>query len=73
MDGYTATRTIREQQGKHQSCLPIIAMTADAMVGTKQACFDAGMDDYITKPVSMKELASLVGRWGCAARSSQTA
>jgi len=63
MDGYIATKTIRKGQGTRQPRTPIIAMTADAMLGTKQACLDAGMDDYITKPVRIKELAKIIERW----------
>ncbi len=58
MDGYEATRTIRSQLGL--SNLPIIAMTANAMTGDRKTCLEAGMDDYIAKPVSMSEIARVV-------------
>ena len=58
MDGYEATRTIRSQLGL--SNLPIIAMTANAMIGDRETCLEAGMDDYIAKPVSMSEIARVV-------------
>jgi len=51
MDGLTATRLIREA-GKSAEELPIIALTADAMETDKQACFDVGMTDFLTKPVT---------------------
>jgi CheY-like chemotaxis protein len=50
MDGFEAARRIRsQQQGEERT--PIVALTANAMDGDKQRCLDAGMDDYITKPV----------------------
>ena len=52
-DGYQATREIRERLGNQ---IPIIAMTANAMQGDKQKCLDAGMSDYISKPVEMEKL-----------------
>ncbi len=65
MDGYTATRRWREHEaeentGRH---LPIIAMTANAMAGDRQKCLDAGMDDYLPKPVTRSELERCIDRW----------
>jgi len=65
LDGYTATRRWREHEaeqgeGKH---LPIIAMTANAMASDRQRCLDAGMDDYLSKPVSREQLEACLQRW----------
>ncbi len=63
MDGYEATRAIREGEiasGRH---LPIVAMTANAVAGEREHCLAAGMDDYITKPVKMSVLVAVLQRW----------
>jgi signal transduction histidine kinase/CheY-like chemotaxis protein len=62
MDGMTATGKIREQEqggGRHQ---PIVAMTAHAMTGDREKCMEAGMDDYVSKPIRRKELAAVIDR-----------
>ncbi|MCA9069008.1 MAG: response regulator, partial [Planctomycetaceae bacterium] len=56
MDGLKATQTIRERERGTRRHLPIVAMTAHAMKGDKELCLDAGMDDYIAKPIRPKEL-----------------
>jgi len=58
MDGFESTRAIRafEQESGSTSRIPIIAMTADAMDRDRKRCLDSGMDDYLAKPVKLKEL-----------------
>ena len=62
MDGFEATAAIRNLNSAVRG-IPIIAMTANAMAGDRERCIAAGMDDYISKPVSMSELKSTVERW----------
>jgi PAS domain S-box-containing protein len=63
LDGYEATRQIRSWTGDIAR-IPIIAMTANALAGDRQKCLDAGMDDYLTKPLQAEELRVLLERWG---------
>ena len=63
LDGYQATRAIRSQESPGAKRLPIIAMTAHAMEGDRQKCLEAGMDDYIAKPVKRELLRKLLGQW----------
>jgi PAS domain S-box-containing protein len=61
MDGYTATRHIRAHEtGGRQ---PIIAMTAAAIAGERERCLEAGMDDFLTKPMDATRLADTLKRW----------
>ncbi len=60
MNGYEATGAIRKQEEENGDHIPIIAMTAHAMKGDRQSCLDAGMDDYIAKPIRSAELFRLV-------------
>ena len=55
MDGWTATRTIKANARLQH--IPIIALTAHAMVGDKERALEAGCDDYISKPINLQELA----------------
>ncbi|QTA90357.1 Two component system response regulator/histidine kinase, PAS domain-containing [Desulfonema magnum] len=69
MDGYEATRSIRkteneiQNQENHKFRIPIIAMTAHAMQGDREKCLEAGMDDYITKPIDPESLFATMARW----------
>ena len=64
MDGLEATRQIRRAEADaHRPPLPVIAMTANAMLGDRGKCLEAGMDDYLSKPVSPQMFASVLDRW----------
>jgi CheY-like chemotaxis protein len=60
MDGYEATRQIRRHGFTD---IPIIAMTANAMKGDKELCLDAGMNDYVTKPIKREVVFQILERW----------
>ncbi len=60
MDGLTATRMIREKEAVAGGHIPIIALTAHAMEEDRQQCIDAGMDDYLSKPIDLDMLLSLL-------------
>jgi PAS domain S-box-containing protein len=63
MDGYEATRNIRDENSPVRNHgIPIIAMTANAMKGDREKCLEAGMDDYISKPINIKRLAEVVDK-----------
>jgi response regulator RpfG family c-di-GMP phosphodiesterase len=62
MDGFEATRAIRASEGPGRH-VPILAMTARAQKGDRETCIEAGMDDYISKPVDPRHLADTVARW----------
>jgi CheY-like chemotaxis protein len=61
MSGLEATRAIRQlEQAQQKPRMPIIAMTANAMQGDREVCLEAGMDDYIAKPIKAKELQAML-------------
>jgi CheY-like chemotaxis protein len=62
MNGYEATAAIRRSAGPNQS-VPIVAMTADVVTSGRQRSLDAGMSDYISKPVEMDDLARTLRTW----------
>ena len=62
MDGYTATAEIRKRQGSNGR-VAIIAMTAEVMVGCRERCVAAGMDDYIAKPVRPDDMIEALKKW----------
>jgi two-component system, sensor histidine kinase and response regulator len=62
MDGIEATRRIRELEGG-RSRTPIVALTANAMMGTLERCLEAGMDDYLTKPLDISRLEDVLDRF----------
>lgn len=60
MDGYEATRVLRQQSDRYPI---VIALTAHNLAEEKQKCFDAGMDDYLTKPITRDVLAAAIAHW----------
>jgi CheY-like chemotaxis protein len=63
MDGFEATRVIRQREAFSGLHVPIIAMTANAMQGDAEQCLAAGMDDYLSKPVTLEALATAARKW----------
>ncbi|BCX02737.1 MAG: hypothetical protein KatS3mg053_0675 [Candidatus Roseilinea sp.] len=63
MDGFQATKAVRDWERSNGGHVPIIAMTAQAMKGDRERCIAAGMDDYLSKPVRLDELRHILNRW----------
>ncbi len=65
MDGYQVTRMIREREtdSKNTDMTPIIAMTANALIGDKEKCLASGMNDYVSKPISEIQLHEVLAKW----------
>jgi CheY-like chemotaxis protein len=63
LDGYDATREIRRREAAHGGRIPIVAMTANAMLGDRERCLAAGMDDYMSKPISSEAVDATLARW----------
>ncbi|MFA7340724.1 MAG: ATP-binding protein [Candidatus Obscuribacterales bacterium] len=63
LDGYAAARIIKKLQEQRETHIPIIAMTANALEGSREDCLAAGMDDYIAKPIEPAELEKILRSW----------
>jgi CheY-like chemotaxis protein len=63
MDGLAAARAIRAEERARGGHVPIAAMTANAFAEDRDACLAAGMDDYLAKPVKLKDLHAMIERW----------
>jgi len=72
MDGYEATRRIRAHEQRHNLHVPIIALTANAMIGDREQCLSVGMDDFLSKPFQLHELSTMLDKW-CSARPALSA
>jgi CheY-like chemotaxis protein len=63
LDGYETTSLIRDMEKKIQKRTPIIAMTANAMLGEREKCLQAGMDDYLSKPLNFSQFEGSIAKW----------
>ncbi|MDF1792423.1 MAG: PAS-domain containing protein [Thalassobaculaceae bacterium] len=63
MDGYQLTAAIREEEMRTGGRVPIVALTANALVGEAERCLEAGMDDYLAKPVTLDVMGETLNRW----------
>jgi CheY-like chemotaxis protein len=63
MNGYEAAMAIREAEAESEAHTPIIGVTAHALKGDREKCIEAGMDDYLSKPVSPDRLSAKIGSW----------
>ena len=63
MDGPAATKLIRENEAGTTRHVPIIAVTANVMTGTREFCLQAGMDDYLSKPITLQSMREVLEKW----------
>ena len=73
LDGYEATRKLRQHESSTGAHTPVIALTASATTEERQHCIAAGMDDFVSKPVRSDALAAALDRWGESARPHRNA
>jgi CheY-like chemotaxis protein len=67
MDGFEATAAIRREPGL-SGRVPIVALTANARQGGREKCLAAGMNDYVSRPIAVKDLKRVLEQWGRRAR-----
>lgn len=70
MDGYDATMTVRARERKTGGHVPIVAMTAEVLKGDRERCLEAGMDDYVSKPISPEEMYRAIEQFPAVCDSS---
>ncbi len=63
LDGFEATRRVRAHEVGTTAHIPIIALTANTMAGDRELCYEAGMDDFLSKPFQLRELAAVLDTW----------
>ena len=71
MDGFAATREIRRREGEFNMHTPIVALTANALEGDRDRCLAAGMDDYLSKPIKLEQLRTVLERWAAVSFKDQ--
>ncbi len=69
MDGFDATREIRRREVVHGMRTPIVALTANALEGDRERCLSCGMDDYMSKPVKIEALQTMLEKWATVNRA----
>jgi len=63
MDGLDATRALRDRERETETHIPVVAMTAHAMEGDRERCLEAGMDDYVSKPINSDVLFEVIEKF----------
>ena len=63
MNGYEATAAIRKQETQTGTHITIVAITANAMQGDRQKCLEAGMEEYLSKPIHLEKLRAILQKW----------